>query len=165
MNLLLRCAFLLSLALLLGGNALFTFLATPAVFRAFERHLAGEVVAAMMPGYFTWNLVLWILAAALNLAEPTPGKRARDLALLGVGLAAALAVMVWLYPTILEVRAQVASFAAEAPITAARAHFRRLHGVSLALNLVQLLAAAVLLFRFACRGRSSKWPGGNPDAR
>ncbi len=57
--------YLLSLALLTGGNVLYTYLATPAVFRTFERALAGEVVASMMPGYFGWNLALWIVAVVL----------------------------------------------------------------------------------------------------
>jgi hypothetical protein len=143
--------YLLTLSLLIGGNVLYTYLATPAVFRAFERALAGEVVAAMMPGYFGWNLVLWIAAALLGVASLESRFRGVKFVLLGIGLAAALAVSIWLYPNILGVRSQVASFAADAPMTAARLQFRRLHAVSMVLNLVQLLASAALMVLTARR--------------
>lgn len=157
-------AYLLCLALLTGGNALYTFLATPAVFRAFERALAGDIVASMMPSYFAWNLALWGIVFAsgcLLLLERREGPARRafwgrrlTLLLLAAGLASALAVELWLYPDILEVRGQVPSFAADAPVGEARALFRRLHGVSMGLNLVQLACSATLVVLFARRGEA-----------
>lgn len=150
--------YLLALALLVGGNALYTFLATPAVFRAFDRALAGDVVSAMMPGYYAWNMVLW--SAVFILGGLFWFKRGRgeggavgrlELALLVAGLASVLVVGLWLYPYMLEVRAQVPSFAAEAPVGPARALFRRLHGVSMGLNMVQLIASGGLLALFPGR--------------
>ncbi len=138
----------LVLALLVGGNVLYTFLATPAVFAHFERHLAGEIVAAMMPYYFRYGLALAATAAAIfALSASARGGRAFKVsaALLAITLATALAVVLWLYPAMVEVRAQVPSFAADAPVTAARAAFRRLHGVSAALNLVLLASGTALL--------------------
>lgn len=136
----------LLLALLVGGNALYTFLATPAVFAHFERDLAGRVVAAMMPYYFRYELALFLAAAAVFWLA---GERARgfgaSLALLGAGILASVTVVAWVYPAMTEVRALVPSFAADAPMTAARAAFRRLHGVSSALNLLQLGVATALL--------------------
>jgi hypothetical protein len=148
----------LVLALLVGGNALYTFLATPAVFAHFERDLAGSIVAAMMPYYFRYGAVLAVLAAAIfAVAADGRGGRAfkASAALLAVSVVTALAVAFWLYPAMLEVRGQVTSFAADAPMTAARAAFRRLHGVSSGLNLLLLGATTALLLlapRHAPRG-------------
>jgi hypothetical protein len=138
----------LVLALLIGGNVLYTFLATPVIFARFERDLAGRVVAAMMPYYFAWGLVLFGLAALLFVVT-VPERGGRDfrisLTLLGLGLAGALLVALWLYPAMVEVRAQVESFAADAPVTEPRAAFRRLHGLSSALNLLLLGSSTALL--------------------
>jgi Na+/pantothenate symporter len=138
----------LTLALLVGGNVLYTFLATPVIFARFERALAGEVVAAMMPFYFRYQLALALLAALLFVlaAAGRAGAPFRaSAALLAIAVATGLAVDLWLYPAMVEVRAQVGSFAADAPVTAARAAFRRLHGVSSALNLLLLAAGTALL--------------------
>jgi hypothetical protein len=139
----------LVLALLVGGNFFYTFVATPAVFHAFERDLAARVVAAMMPYYFGYGLVLFVLANVIFvLAAPVREGRGFKIsaALLGIGAFAAAAVVVWLYPAMVAVRAQVASFAADAPVTPARAAFRQLHGISSALNLLLLgIGTAALL--------------------
>jgi hypothetical protein len=137
----------LALALLVGGNVLYTFLATPAVFAHFERDLAGRVVAAMMPYYFRYEGALVLVAAAIFAAAAARGGRAFKVsaALLGAAAITALAVVFWLYPAMVEVRAQVASFAADAPVTEARLAFRRLHGISSALNLIVLAAGTALL--------------------
>lgn len=147
----------LVLALLVGGNVLYTFLATPAVFAHFERDLAGSVVAAMMPSYFRYGAALAVLAAVLFAVAAERGGRTfrASVVLLAVSVATALAVAFWLYPAMLEVRGQVASFAADAPMTAARVAFRRLHGVSSALNLLLLGTTTALLLlapRHAPRG-------------
>lgn len=137
----------LTLALLVGGNVLYTFLATPVIFASFERDLAGRVVAAMMPFYFRYDLALVLVAAAVFAAAAVRGGRAfrASVGLLVIAVATALAVAFWLYPAMLEVRSQVASFATDAPVTAARAAFRRLHGLSSALNLLLLAAGTALL--------------------
>jgi hypothetical protein len=138
----------LVLALLVGGNVLYTFLATPVIFARFERDLAGRVVAAMMPWYFGYGAALFLAANALFWlsAEGRGGKAfTRSASLLGVGLVAALAVAFWLYPAMVEVRSQVASFAADAPMTGPRLAFRRLHGLSSALNLLLLGVGTALL--------------------
>jgi hypothetical protein len=136
------------LALLVGGNVLFTFLATPVIFAHFERDLAGSVVAAMMPYYFRYDLGLTLIAAFLFAAAAgarTSRSFQASAGLLGVAVAISVAIVVWLHPAMVEVRAQVPSFAVDAPVTEARAAFRRLHGVSSALNLLLLGAGAVLL--------------------
>jgi hypothetical protein len=138
----------LVLALLVGGNVLYTFLATPVVFAHFERDLAGRVVAAMMPYYFRYDLALVLVAAVLfRVSAERRGDRAwwGSVALLSTGAVVALAVAYWLHPAMLEVREQVASFATDAPVSDARLAFRRLHGLSSALNLLLLGVGTALL--------------------
>jgi hypothetical protein len=119
------------------------------------------VVAAMMPYYFAYGLALFGLATLLFLLT-APDRAGRDfrvsLALLGLGLAAALVVELWLYPAMVEVRAQVASFGTDAPMTEPRAAFRRLHGVSSALNLL-LLGVSTALLLLAPRHAPSRGDG------
>jgi hypothetical protein len=136
------------LSLLVGGNVLYTFLATPVIFARFERDLAGRVVAAMMPWYFGYDVALVVIAAAIfTVAAGLRHGRSFKVSalLLGFSAAIALAIAFWVYPAMLEVRAQVPSFAADAPMTAARETFRRLHAASSALNLLLLAAGTALL--------------------
>lgn len=46
----------------LGIMAFFSFVAAPGVFRAVDRRVAGQAVAALLPGYYRWGLVLSALA-------------------------------------------------------------------------------------------------------
>lgn len=151
----------LVLALLVGGNFFYTFLATPALFHAFERDLAARVVAVMMPYYFGYGLALFVLANVI-LVLTASERRGRGFqisaALLGIGAFTAGAVTLWLYPAMVAVRAQVPSFAADAPVTPARATFRQLHGISSALNLLLLgvgIAALLLAPRLAPRRQAN----------
>jgi uncharacterized membrane protein len=52
----------LILSLWVGGIAIFTFIVTPAIFRSFGRDEAGAIVGKLFPGYFTYVLVLTLLA-------------------------------------------------------------------------------------------------------
>jgi hypothetical protein len=147
--------FTLALALWVGGSALYTFVLTPAIFRGYPRDAAGAIVGAMMPGYFTANLAA--AAAALALLPLlwrswTPRLRALALALLLVALAAQAWVRWGLYPEILAVKGRVASFEA-APDSPDRVRFRKLHGVSMAVNLATLLEGAALLALVPLRRR------------
>ena len=139
--------YLLALAVWVGGGALYTFVLTPALFGAYPRNTAGDVVGTMMPHYFAVLLAATALAAALLALL----RRTLALRLPAVCLALALAAVgvqayvQWgLYPRILAVKAQVASFEAD-PDAPARRQFRALHGTSMLLNLLTLVDGAVLL--------------------
>ena len=145
----------LTLALWVGGAAVFTLLVTPAVFRAFDRDRAGEVVGALFPVYFPFLLALSAAAVLLLVlagGSKAPGTRAAM-------LLAALAVVLngyhlWkVYPDSLAVRRQVTSFVKDPSDSPARREFRRLHGISSALNLA-VLADGLLLLAFARRLRA-----------
>lgn len=150
----------LVLALWVGGAAVFTLLVTPAIFRSFGRDRAGEVVDKLFPAYFPFLLLLSVAALALLLAAV--GGRlaagARAAAILIALAVVANAYHLWkVYPDSLEVRRGVTSFERDPPDSPARREFRRLHGISSALNLAVLLDGLVLLA--LARGLKPAEPG------
>ncbi|HWR97568.1 MAG TPA: DUF4149 domain-containing protein [Candidatus Methanoperedens sp.] len=139
--------YLLALAVWVGGGALYTFVLTPAIFRAYPRNTAGDVVGTMMPFYFAALLAAAALASILLVAL----RRSLAVRLPAVCLALALAALgvqayvQWrLYPQILAVKAQVASFEADSDAPSRR-RFSALHGTSMFLNLLTLADGAALL--------------------
>lgn len=136
-----------ALALWVGGGVLYTFVLTPAIFDAYPRNTAGEVVGTMMPHFFGFQFLAAAVAALalIVLWRAWPGRgRALCLALI-VGALVVHAFVQWrLYPEILAVKSRVASFES-APDAPERRRFRTLHGVSMLLNLLVLADGAVLL--------------------
>jgi Domain of unknown function (DUF4149) len=61
----------------LGIMAFFSFVAAPGVFRAVDRRVAGEAVAALLPGYYRWGLVLCTLAVVTLLAIAVASRAGR----------------------------------------------------------------------------------------
>jgi uncharacterized membrane protein len=138
----------LALALWLGGMAVFTFVMTPVIFKAYGRDAAGAVVGTMMPVYFRYSLILVAVALAARLAAGQAGPGARRL--LGSGLlAAALLVSAAhafvLLPRIEAVKKTVASFETTPKDDPARREFSRLHGLSMAMNLLLVAEGVVLV--------------------
>ena len=140
-------AYMLALAVWVGGGVVYTFVLTPAIFATYPRNSASEIVGTMMPHYFATLLVAAVVAALLLpllWRSWSPRARALVLALL-VGALAAQSWVRWrLYPEILEVKSRVPSFES-APDAPERQRFRSLHGLSMALNLAVLADGVVLL--------------------
>jgi len=137
----------LALALWVGGGALYTFVLTPAIFAAYPRNTAGEIVGTMMPHYFRFQSTAAAVAALVVLAlwRSWPGRRRAVCLALVFGAIAVQSFVQWrLYPQILEVKSRVASFES-APDAPERRRFRSLHGVSMLLNLLILADGMVLL--------------------
>jgi uncharacterized membrane protein YebE (DUF533 family) len=118
-------------------------------------NMAGDVVGTMMPYYFASVLAASALAAVLLAAL----RRTLAVRLPTICLALALAALgvqayvQWhLYLRILAVKQQVATFEAE-PDAPARREFGRLHGTSMALNLLTLADGAILLALVSPRRR------------
>ncbi len=127
-----------SAALLAGGMLFFSFIFAPLVFRSLDQENAGVLIRAVFPVYYLAGLLIALLGAIFA----WPGS-ATDGALLGaVALVFALARQV-LRPAIDAQRAR----RDEDP--AAAAAFRRLHGFSMVLNLLQMIAVLVVLVRLA----------------
>lgn len=138
----------LVLALWVGGMSIFTFIVTPAIFRSYARDTAGEIVGKLFPGYFTYTLVLTLLALLLFLLAARdavlPAYRL-SLSLLILSLAVALFVAFWVHPATVGVKRNVVSFEREASDSPARKRFSRLHALSASLNLLLLVDGIVLL--------------------
>lgn len=136
------------LALWVGGMTIFTFIVTPAIFRSFDRDMAGRVVGALFDGYFYYNLAL--TAAALLLVffvwpdRAGPGFRP-SLVLAVLAVAAACIVAFWIYPQAVEVKRQVASFVSTPKDDPLRVRFTRLHAMSAVMNLLLLIDGFALL--------------------
>lgn len=147
----------LTLALWVGGMAIFTFLVTPILFRGLGRDEAGRIVGMYFPAYFTYNLVLAGLALAAFFLLSRRGWRAPHWGcafLLALAVAAAGFVRFGYYPRAQAVKARIASFETVPASDPLRREFSRLHAASMALNLF-LLADGVFLLLLAPRVRRS----------
>ena len=105
--------YILALSLWTGGIAIYTFVVTPAVFRSFNRDTASKVVDALFGGYFTYNLVLSVLAVLLFMAvrENLTARRLSAI-LLALAVVMNLYVSFWLYPQVREVKTRIADMLA-----------------------------------------------------
>jgi hypothetical protein len=77
----------------LGIMAFFSFVAAPGVFRAVDRRVAGEAVAALLPGYYRWGLVLCALAVVTLLVLAAASRAGRLRHLTSAGLAGVMVVV------------------------------------------------------------------------
>ena len=139
--------YLLALALWVGGGTLYTFVMTPAIFAAYPRNTAGEIVGTMMPHYFLFQFAAAGVAALVMIAlwRSWPARRRVVCLALLLGALAAQSYVQWrLYPQILAVKARVASFES-APDAPERRRFRTLHGLSMMMNLLVLADGTLLL--------------------
>ena len=126
-----------------GGNAIFTLMLTPILFKTESRDIAARIVGNLFPGYFRWGLACGVIALICSLAG-----RGLVLKLPLIVLAAMLAVTLFqaLYvePRAAELKRQIGSFEATTKEHPLRKEFSKLHGVSAVCNLT-VLAGGVLL--------------------
>lgn len=109
----------------------FTFGVAWNLFRLFPRERAGEVTTALFPTYFAVAIAIGAAATAALLPLLGAGARAKTaLALQLLALAALAAIPLFIQP----------AMALHAPGTPG---FARWHGISMALNLVALVAVPV----------------------
>jgi hypothetical protein len=115
-------------ALALGGMVFYSFVVTPLVFRHLDRSVASGFLAAAFPVYYRVMLALTAAAALLV------WYRGTAIALGGIA-AGFLFLLLWLLPRIARTRA-----GRDAGDRAATLAFRRLHGLSVLVNLAQIAA-------------------------
>jgi hypothetical protein len=128
-----RIAALLSTALLFGGMTLYSFGFAPLVFSALKADVAGGLLRKAFPHYY-----LFVLVTALAGAGALAGLDPLAAALMaGTALVALLARQI-LMPAINTARD-----------SGAKSRFDRLHGLSVALNMVQLAAVVWVLVRLS----------------
>jgi hypothetical protein len=145
--------YVLSLSLWTGGIVMYTFVVTPAIFRALHRDLAARVVGVLFPGYYFFNLAVslaalaifllaWAFGDSLGLGSPGWGL---SLALLGAGVTLNLFIVLKLYPDIKAVKKEISTFETVPADSPSRRTFGRLHAVSAALNVLLLADGFALL--------------------
>lgn len=140
--------YILLLALWVGGISLFTFILTPTIFRAYDKDAAGEIVGKLFPGYFLFNMVLSILVfLLLPFCRFLFGNAGFywSLALAVIAIAINAFVFFKLHPEIRRVKQKVHSFHSLQDDASDRKIFRKLHAISVTLNLILLADGVALL--------------------
>jgi hypothetical protein len=133
----------LAIALWTGGNAIFTLMLTPILFRTESRDTAARIVGNLFPGYFRWGLGCGVVALVCRLvARGGAGKTA--LALLVLMLALTSFQAFYIEPRAAELKRQIGSFETTDKSHPLRREFSKLHGISAACNLT-VLASGILL--------------------
>src|SRR5437867_12668433 len=92
----LRALVLVCIAGWLAISAFFSFAVAPLAFRVIDRTVAGQLVAAVLPRYYDWGVVLCAIAATASAVQAVSGRRPRGRALAGVGLCGLmLCLLLW----------------------------------------------------------------------
>jgi hypothetical protein len=129
---------LFATALLFGGMVFFAALVAPLVFRALPAEPAGRLIRAIFPRYYLWVLTC---SAASAVALFPLSKMDSGMMAVVAGLA------VWLRQALMP-RINALSDRAKAGEAGAEQPFRRAHRLSVVANMLQMLAAAVVLSGF-----------------
>ena len=137
------------LSLWIGGISIFTFIATPIIFRDFERDMAGRIVGKLFPAYFMYNLALSVLALLFLLvigSVLTKFGFRLSMALVVFAVIVNMFVTFKLHPDVREVKQKIHSFEVPADDSHLRKQFGKLHAISASLNLLILADGVILLF-------------------
>ncbi len=142
-------------ALWTGGIVIFTFLIAPAIFKHFGRDTASAVIDKLFAVYFPYNLIISVATLICLLGMGyllTPTARKVSLALVVAGVLICCFVQFKLYPDIRQAKIAISSFEGTDPSSPERMAFRRLHGLSAALNLVLLAdGLSLVILASVCR--------------
>lgn len=139
-----KAIYQLAIALWAGGNAIFTLLLTPILFRTESRDTAARIVGNLFPGYFRWGLACGLVALVCRLAGR--GFAARlPLVLLLTMLAITAFQAFAVEPRAAALKQQIGSFESTPKDHPLRREFSRLHGVSAVCNLAVLAGGVTLV--------------------
>jgi uncharacterized membrane protein len=134
----------LAITLWVGGNAIFTLMLTPILFKTENRDTAARIVGNLFPGYFRWGLACGVIAIVCRLAG-----RGFDLRLPMIILVVMLAVTsfqaFYLEPRVAELKQRIGSFEKTSKEDPLRKEFSKLHGISAVCNLTVLAGGVVLV--------------------
>jgi hypothetical protein len=134
----------LAIALWAGGNAIFTLVLTPILFKTESRDIAGRIVGNLFPGYFRWGLACGAIALACRLfGSGFIGKL--PIVILVVMLLTTSFQSFYVEPKAAELKRQIGSFETTPKDHPLRKEFSKLHGVSAVCNLVVLAGGVVLV--------------------
>ena len=129
---------LFATSLLVGGMVFFAALVAPIVFRVLSAEQGGVFIRALFPRYYVWVLGCSAAAAVALFPLSKPDS----------GLMAAVAGLAWWLRQVLMPRINALSDRAKAGDAAAQRGFDRGHKLSVIANLLQMVAAAVVLAGF-----------------
>jgi hypothetical protein len=134
----------LVISLWAGGNAIFTLVLTPILFKTEGRDIAARIVGNLFPAYFRWGLVCGVIALVCRMAS-----RGLDFKLPVILLAVMLAMVsfqaFYVEPHAAELKRQIGSFESTSKEHPLRKEFSKLHGVSAVCNLTVLVGGLVLV--------------------
>ena len=133
----------LAVSLWAGGNAIFTLMLTPILFKTESRDVAGRIVGNLFPGYFRWGLACGLIALVCRLLGKGVGAKLPVIIL--VAMLALSSFQAWyVEPRAAELKQRIGSFETTSKEDPLRREFSKLHGVSAVCNLT-VLAGGVLL--------------------
>lgn len=153
MRVIINYLYMLTLSLWVGGIFLFTFVVTPVIFKSYGRDMAGEIVGKLFPSYFLFSVLVSVASLIWYLLSFQDGKihgHNLSLVLLTAAVVLSLYVSLRLYPEIIGVKQQIASFETVSPEDPLRKKFSALHIQSAILNML-MLADGVALLIIRCR--------------
>ena len=134
----------LAIALWAGGNAIFTLILTPVLFRTESRDTAGRIVGNLFPVYFKWGLACGIIALVCRVAGRAGGSKLQ-IALLVLMLTLSSFQAFYVEPRAAELKKQIVSFETTSKNDPLRREFSQLHGVSAVCNLAVLAGGVALV--------------------
>ena len=134
----------LAVSLWAGGNAIFSLLLTPILFKTEGRDIAARIVGNLFPAYFRWGIVCGVVALVCRLTG-----RGFDAKLPVIVLVCMLAVTsfqaFYVEPHAAELKRQIGSFETTSKDHPLRKEFSKLHGVSAVCNLTVLAGGLFLV--------------------
>jgi len=134
----------LAMSLWVGGAALFTFVLTPIIFKAYNRDVAGQIVGHLFPAYFRWGLVCGA-TVLLSLITVRGRNFVPAVALVVVMLALTSFQAFSIEPRAALLKRQIPSFETTPKDHPLRREFSRLHGISAVCNLLVIGGGVVLI--------------------
>ena len=136
----------LAIACWVGGASLFTFVLTPAIFKSYNRDVAGGIVGVLFPGYFKWGLVCGAIALATIFMSATVKHKTVAAVIITVMLVITSVQAFVIEPKAAALKKEIPSFETTPKDDPFRAQFRKLHGVSAVSNLVVIGGGIALIF-------------------
>lgn len=133
----------LAISLWAGGNAIFTLMLTPILFKTESRDIAARIVGNLFPGYFRWGMACGVIALLCRLASRGFDHKLPVIVLLLMLMTTSFQAF-YVEPRAAELKRQIGSFESTAKDHPLRKQFSQLHGVSAVCNLT-VLAGGVLL--------------------
>jgi len=134
----------LAVSLWAGGNAIFTLMLTPILFKTESRDVAGRIVGSLFPGYFRWGFVCGVIALVCRLAGRGFDPKL-PVVMLALMLGMTLFQAFYVEPRAAELKRKIVSFETTSKEDPLRKEFSKLHGVSAVCNLAVLAGGVVLV--------------------